>query len=331
MKRLMLWLGALCVALAGTGLVVLDRFSLPGPARVSELVFEVAGQPVAGTLVLPPEAASAVVLLVHGDGPQDRWSDGGYFPLVQALLAAGIGVFSWDKPGVGQSGGDWLAQSMQTRADEAAAALRFLRDREGIAAGRLGFLGFSQAGWVVPQAAMTADAAFVVLVGPAVNWRRQGAYFTRRQLERAGLGPEDVAEAVARNLAENDALFGAQGTSCTDRPDLSAARCGFVRRNYGADAGAASLAMTMPVLVMVGAEDLNVDPGETAEVLGRNPRHDVRIIPAATHSLLRARHYNHQTPQDWPLSAQLRFLLAGQRAYAPGVLDQITGWILQQP
>ncbi|MGL9733513.1 MAG: hypothetical protein ACR5LD_02060 [Symbiopectobacterium sp.] len=31
-----------------------------------------------------------VVLLMHGDGGPDRWFDGGYFPLVNALVAQDI-------------------------------------------------------------------------------------------------------------------------------------------------------------------------------------------------------------------------------------------------
>lgn len=67
--------------------------------------------------------------LVHGDGPQDRWSEGGYIPLVKFLVSQGIAVFSWDKPGVGNSTGNWLAQTMSDRAEEAVLALKKLREQ----------------------------------------------------------------------------------------------------------------------------------------------------------------------------------------------------------
>ncbi|GFE52076.1 hypothetical protein So717_38290 [Roseobacter cerasinus] len=307
-----------------------SQFEIPQDAKVTEHVVSHAGNRLSGSLVIPEGPSDMpVVLIVHGDGPQNRWSDSTYLPLIRRFLDAGIGVFSWDKPGVGASTGDWLSQSMQMRADEAAAVYAYLRDSVGIAPEALGFLGFSQAGWVVPQASIAVDAHYAVLVGPAANWRRQGAYLTARRLEAAGLASEAVVQQVGENLAQNDALFRGGGT-CASRPDLGHARCEFVRRNYEADTTQAVLDMRTPLLVLVGAQDLNVDPHETAEVFGQNPRHEVKIVPEATHSLLRAQPYNFQQPQDWTVWTTLRFVLAGQHAYAPGVLDHMTTWVLDQ-
>jgi hypothetical protein len=104
-----------------------------------EITFPSRTGQIAGTLLLPTAspAPPPVVLIVHGDGPQDRYSADGYLPLINALLDAGIGVFSWDKPGIGESEGDWRAQSMDDRAAEARAAHQAVR-RSGILASRLG-------------------------------------------------------------------------------------------------------------------------------------------------------------------------------------------------
>lgn len=330
-KKHVFWgLFAILLALVFGGLNAMRAFEVPDAASVSEHVFTVQGQRLSGTLVLPSETdAPPIVLIVHGDGPQDRWSDSTYLPMVNALVAGGVGVFSWDKPGVGQSDGDWLEQSMADRTEEAVSAFEYLRDQQGHAHNTLGFLGFSQAGWVVPRAATETGAGYAVLIGPAVSWRRQGAYYTSRRLEREGHGAGEIAQAVAKNLAENDQIF-RDGADCADRDDMSAARCAFVRRNYGVDATDDVLAMTTPTLVLMGADDLNVDPSETDEVYSGNPRHDVRIVPEATHSLLQARHFNFQIPTDWTGLAGLRFLLSGPRAYAPGVLDEMVQWITKR-
>lgn len=95
------------------------------------------------TLLLPGEyKIPPVVLIVHGDGAQNRWSDDGYAPQVNDLLDQGIAVFSWDKPGVGASQGNWLAQLMVDRAAEAAAALNPLRSEPILTNSPMGFLGF---------------------------------------------------------------------------------------------------------------------------------------------------------------------------------------------
>ena len=81
--------------------------------------FAVAGDHVAGTVWLQDASAKAAVVLVHGDGPQDRRASGGYAPLINWSLDAGIAVASWDKARIGMSGGNWLDQSMSDRAAEA--------------------------------------------------------------------------------------------------------------------------------------------------------------------------------------------------------------------
>ena len=61
----------------------------------------------AGTLHRPDGEARATVLMVPGSGPSDRDNDV-YFPAIRAgLLERGIAAASFDKRGVGESGGDW--------------------------------------------------------------------------------------------------------------------------------------------------------------------------------------------------------------------------------
>ena len=139
-------------------------------------------------MIHPTGEALAVVALVHGDGTQDRTSFGGYAPMINALLERGIAVASWDKPGVGSSGGNWLHQSMPDRTAETRAVLHLLAASfEGVP---IGALGFSQAGWVLPSLS-PQDADFLVLVGAAVSWQDQGAHYTAVRLRQEGLEPEE--------------------------------------------------------------------------------------------------------------------------------------------
>lgn len=296
--------------------------------------FHVGKASLEGTLVLPTGSSDVpIAVLVHGDGPQTRWSDDGHLPLVNALLDDGIGVFSWDKPGTGSSGGNWLDQSMHDRAVEAIAVVAYLRGLPDLSPDRIGFLGFSQAGWVVPQASDTAYAAFTILVGPAVNWRLQGAYYTRRLLEALGTPYDRIAAMVGENLTRNDLIFGSSGGSTTDsaqsRPDMEPARFAFARRNYDADATSELAAFRGPMLAIWGGDDTNVDPVESADVFARTlsggAGSEVIVLPDTNHGLLRAGWFDYQLSEDWPWPAKALFIALGRRAFAPEAIPLLTG------
>lgn len=308
----------------------LSEFDVPDAGGQQTLRITHGSDSLAGTLILPAGVSSPpVALLVHGDGAQDRWSDGGYLPLVNHLVSQGIAVFSWDKPGVGESTGNWLAQTMDDRALEAAFILQQLRQQPALAHSRLGFVGFSQAGWVVPQASQLAQADFAVLVGPAINWRNQGAYYLRQRLQLAGQPANEITRAVANDTAAFDAHYTQETTS---RPCAAVCtRNDFERRNALADARVAIGSMQTPVMVLMGQDDRNVDSKETLAVwrarLPVKTPHCLRLIPAATHGLLNSRWYDYQLASQWPAWKQGVFLLSGRKAYAAGALDMISGWI----
>lgn len=260
---------------------------------------------IAGTLILPGEGDdSPVAIFVHGDGPQDRFSSDGYLVQMRLLLEAGIGVYSWDKPGVGQSEGNWLHQTMSDRAREADAALRAVQQIDYVNPSKVGFLGFSQAGWVVPEAVGPGTtAAFAILVGGAVNWEEQGAYYGRQR--RAQEIP---------------------------RASMSAERLAFVERNRGADARGALAKISVPFLGIFGSEDLNVDPVADAAIYhelagGLRPENKVIVVDGATHGLLRAPLFNYQLISQWPSWTVLAYVIAGRHAFAPDVWDQMADWI----
>ncbi len=328
-RRKGLW--AVAALVVGAGLFVLNSLADFDISRHNTIdhTFAVSGQTISGTLILPQDRPNPpVALIVHGDGPQDRFSGDGYLPLINTLVDAGIGVFTWDKPGVGQSTGSWLDQSMADRANEVLAAYHALRAEYGVAADRLGFLGFSQAGWVVPRVASEVTPAFTVLVGVAVDWQLQGDYYTRVRLRDEGMAEQDITAAVAAMAIDDDAKF-APGARAPD--GLDPARFGFIQRNRLANATDDIATMQGPVLAIWGAQDLNVDPHANQAVyktlFARPDLQEPMIWPDATHSLLRAGLFNTQLVEDWSPMTQALFVILGRRAYAPGALEQISTWI----
>jgi hypothetical protein len=96
---------------------------------------------------------------------------------VNRLLPLGIAVLRYDKRGTGASQGRYADVEPRTSsvviaelAADAAAALLLLRTLPGVDSTRVGFVGGSQAGWVIPEATGLAPAAFaIILSGPAVS------------------------------------------------------------------------------------------------------------------------------------------------------------------
>lgn len=297
---------------------------------------------IAGTLHLPDASNPPVVLLIHGDGPADRYSGGGYMPLISTLLDSGIAVYSWDKPGVGDSTGDWLTYSMQDRAGLTAAALEAVQAQPEFQSSGVGLVGFSQGGWVVPiLAEAPAKADFFVIIGGAVNWLRQGRYYTKRRLELAGADIKAIEATLADDAAGNKKLL-SDGYSyeayladhSNGRP-MSESRFAFVRKNALADSSDNLHRISAPVLTLHGSDDLNVDPtynsNQYRQILeNRNDANRFLVIPDGSHALLRTALFNQQTAGDLPAWSGLAFALLGRKAYAPGTLDTLTSWILEQ-
>jgi uncharacterized protein len=152
--------------------------------------FRCVGAALAGTLFLPKRAGPFPgVVYVHGSGEAERWRWD--VPWVQQIVGAGIAFFSYDKRGVGESQGSCCPgdqSHFNLLAADAVGAANAVRKRAEIDAARVGFLGTSQAGWVVPLAVTRSRhrAAFAALAdGPAVT--------THEEQQWSQLAGEDAA------------------------------------------------------------------------------------------------------------------------------------------
>src|SRR5262249_11200724 len=116
----------------------------------------------AGTLTVPPgPGPHPAVVFVHGSGPQTRAS---YAVEVDRLARHGIASLAFDKRGTGESAGDWHLADFDVLAEDVLAGVQLLRRHPRIRPDKVGLLGGSQAGWVIPLAASRCeDIAFIVL------------------------------------------------------------------------------------------------------------------------------------------------------------------------
>ena len=147
--------------------------------KTENIKFSSAGVILEGSVFIPKHAVAALVL-VHGSGQETRMS------AIASLLAEnGIAVLTYDKRGVGKSGGTYAgpevgtnnidASNLDILALDASAAIDALLGHLTIKRIPLGLMGFSQAAWIIPLAAKkNRKVKFITLFsGPVVTTLEQ--------------------------------------------------------------------------------------------------------------------------------------------------------------
>jgi hypothetical protein len=177
---------------------------------VSETRFDGVGVKLAGRLVLPRGAGPVpIVVLVHGS---EDFSARDFYALQRLLPAEGVGAFVYDKRGTGASGGKYT-QDFGLLADDAVAAIREARRLAGPRAGRVGYQGGSEGGWVAPIAASRAPVDFVIVgFGLAVSPIEEDRSELALEMRLKGHSEAEVAEALEIGDAA-DAVFASNFTS----------------------------------------------------------------------------------------------------------------------
>jgi len=140
------------------------------------------GTQLMGRLSLP-ESNSPVpaFMMLHGSeqGTRDNF---GNKVMAHYMISRGFAILNYDKRGVGDSEGVYQeaasTSNLQKHAEDAMAGVGYLASRPEIDAKRMGLIGFSQAGWVIPLAASQSEAIthFVILSGPVESTRQEDVF-----------------------------------------------------------------------------------------------------------------------------------------------------------
>ena len=150
--------------------------------RKEEFSFQSLGVTLQGTLWLPDSGGPyPAVVCVHGSGKITR-KDTYANEFAEYFVKRGVAVLTYDKRGVGKSGGTYVGSfggSMVVYAADAVSAIQRLKKRDDIVGSKIGLFGVSQGGFVIPLAAAMdkKDVAFSIIIsGPIVSIGEQNLY-----------------------------------------------------------------------------------------------------------------------------------------------------------
>lgn len=181
--------------------------------QTEPIAFEVEDLTLSGQLSLPASGdARALVILVHGYGRTNVIQDNWYYDLRTQLASRGIASFTWDKPGCGESDGEFDAdQSVQSSAREVVAAAAALREFGVPGSERIGLWGVSRAGWIAPLALdQDPKLAFWISVS-GVDDKESFGYLLRSNWRIEGYSEERASELYGQWQRGNEIV--AQGGS----------------------------------------------------------------------------------------------------------------------
>ena len=215
-------------------------------------------------LDLPPRDGKVpAVVIGHGSG---RVTKDACRYLATGFLSRGFATLCYDKRGVGESTGEYSSvgprnseRMFDLLGEDMAAGVRFLRAHDAIDASRVGLVGGSQAGWIIPVAAARVRPAFMILlVGPAVSVGEEIFY-------------SDIVEKTAAPLEDGYEKL----------PAFSG--------NRGFDPRPLLATLDVPGLWLLGAKDRSIPTPETVAILKRLAEQGRRfshvVFPDAGHDL----------------------------------------------
>ena len=281
--------------------------------RQEEVRFPSGSLQLSGTLIRPIGGGKhPAIVLVHGSGAANREQ---ILPFARFLVRRGMAVLGYDKRGVGSSTGDWNTASFGDLAGDVVAAVENLRTRNDIDATQIGLLGWSQAGSIMPLAAVRAnDLAFLISVsGAGVPAAETTLNQARNEMTARGMKPETVADMVGiMQLQYFFARTGQGWDEYTGARDKLAARIGapppdtfpgtpdhpswqFIRRLYFYDPAPTLRQLQVPTLALFGELDNNIlaeknrAAWESALRAGGHRDYTLRILAGANHAQLEAK------------------------------------------
>ncbi|WKZ74579.1 MAG: alpha/beta hydrolase [Vicingaceae bacterium] len=134
-----------------------------------------------------------VIIVLHSSG-HGHHDNAIYNHLEKNMNEVGVGVFTFDRRGIGESGGKFETANFENLANDALQAVEILKKRNDIDISKIGLFGISQGGWIAPVAYTLnrKDISFMILVSSCgVSPAKQMEYSAITTLKMNGR-PEEI-------------------------------------------------------------------------------------------------------------------------------------------
>jgi pimeloyl-ACP methyl ester carboxylesterase len=254
------------------------------------------------------------VVFAHGSGPNLRSS---YMYVIWKCATAGIASFACDKRGSGGSEGDLWMAGFEDLADDLIHSVRHVASSYEIDDARLGVIGISQAGWVMPIAASKEPLIqFVISIsGSGMPLAVQEHYLVENNLEYGGFGD------AATRLAHHMIRVANSGIRTLQSERMQQMGLVVPRLDKYFDPAPVWSELGQPTLAIFGSHDRHVPPGNSWMILNdtvmvRNPLESrVVVFRGADHGMRLSKGGFAAEP------------VPSELTFAPGYFSAMTSWI----
>jgi pimeloyl-ACP methyl ester carboxylesterase len=289
------------------------------------------------------------ILLIHGSGKQDRDETFGLFngtfkEIARFLSENGFVTIRYDKRGVGQSGGDFLASGLYDFAHDAESVFNYLRSREEVDPSQIFLIGHSYGGKVATAVSSKhPDVAGLILLACVAsqepdNLIRQNKFISEAKGESEK--ERKVRLEMINSWAEKVRNSDLQDYNDYFRPNEFSEQFQKMQQSNPLPPRWMFQAMEfnqlqtletlkMPILALSGESDWLVPPSET-ELLeqtlqdANHPNFEVKVFPEVDHHFIRIK-----SPKDSYKMMSLYSIKDLFREYpiSPPVLNKVLNWL----
>ncbi len=260
----------------------------------------------AGTLTKPSDQKNLpAVVLIAGSGRNDRdeTSMGHFLLLSDFLTRNGFAVLRYDKRGVGDSEGDYAQATTFDFADDAKAAMEYLKGHPDIDPGTIGLIGHSEGAMIAPILASEypEEISFIVLMGGVGIPGSELLLIQAEKMSRiAGVPEEEIKQTLENNrklydIARSDepdsiiAVKMKEAVPEVDESIFNMLQSDWVRTFISLDMDIYISKVKCPVLAITGENDIQCPPAENLTAIeaslqkAGNENYSIEEMPGLNH------------------------------------------------